>query len=61
MLAIEAISSPDGRIFGKTAHCDRTGKCVLQNIPGDMDEKIFASGVGTSRKHRFFVLIYGKD
>jgi hypothetical protein len=26
-------------------HCDRTGKYVLQNVPGDMDQKIFASGV----------------
>jgi phosphoribosylformylglycinamidine synthase len=49
MLAIEAISSPDGRILGKMAHCDRTGKYVLQNIPGDMDQKIFASGVGYFR------------
>ena len=45
MLAIEGISSPDGRILGKMAHSDRTGKHVLQNIPGDMDQKIFASGV----------------
>jgi phosphoribosylformylglycinamidine synthase len=45
MMAIEAISSPDGRILGKMAHSDRTGKYVLQNIPGDMDQKLFASGV----------------
>ncbi len=45
MLAIEGISSPDGRILGKMGHSDRTGKYVLQNIPGDMDQKIFASGV----------------
>ena len=37
MLAIEAISSPDGRILGKMAHSDRTGKYVLQNIPGNKD------------------------
>jgi phosphoribosylformylglycinamidine synthase len=46
MLAIEAITSPDGRILGKMAHSDRTGKYVLQNIPGDMDQKLFESGVG---------------
>jgi phosphoribosylformylglycinamidine synthase len=46
MLAIEAVSSPDGRILGKMAHSERTGKYVLQNIPGSMDQKIFASGVG---------------
>ena len=45
MLAIEGVTSPDGRILGKMAHSDRTGKHVLQNIPGDMDQKIFASGV----------------
>jgi hypothetical protein len=45
ILAIEGITSPDGRIFGKMAHCDRTGKYVLQNVPGDMDQKIFSSGV----------------
>jgi phosphoribosylformylglycinamidine synthase len=45
MMAIEAISSPDGRILGKMAHSDRTGKYVLQNIPGDKDQKLFASGV----------------
>jgi len=45
MLAIEAISSPDGRILGKMAHSERTGDHVLQNIPGDKDQKLFASGV----------------
>ena len=45
MMAIEGITSPDGRILGKMAHSDRTGKHVLQNVPGDMDQKIFASGV----------------
>jgi phosphoribosylformylglycinamidine synthase len=45
MLAIEGITSPDGRILGKMGHSDRTGKHVLQNVPGDMDQKIFASGI----------------
>ena len=45
MLAIEAISSPDGRILGKMAHSDRLSPYVLQNIPGDKDQKLFASGV----------------
>ena len=45
LMAIEAISSPDGRILGKMAHSERTGKYVLQNIPGNMDQKLFASGV----------------
>ncbi|MBN2399276.1 MAG: phosphoribosylformylglycinamidine synthase [Candidatus Aminicenantes bacterium] len=45
MLAIEAITSPDGRILGKMAHSERTGKYVLKNIPGDKDQKLFESGV----------------
>jgi phosphoribosylformylglycinamidine synthase len=45
MLAIEAISSPDGRILGKMAHSDRISGHVLQNIPGNKDQKLFASGV----------------
>jgi len=49
MLAIEAVSSPDGRILGKMAHSDRISNHVLQNIPGDKDQKIFASGVNYFR------------
>jgi phosphoribosylformylglycinamidine synthase len=45
MLAIEAISSPDGRILGKMAHSERFGDHVLQNVPGNKDQKLFASGV----------------
>ncbi|HSQ34954.1 MAG TPA: phosphoribosylformylglycinamidine synthase subunit PurQ, partial [Candidatus Binatia bacterium] len=45
MMAIEGITSPDGRVLGKMGHSDRTGQYVLQNIPGDMDQKLFASGV----------------
>ena len=35
----------DGRTFGKMGHCDRTSKYVLQNVPGDIDQKNIASGV----------------
>ena len=45
MMAIEGITSPDGRILGKMAHSERIGPHVCQNIPGDKDQKIFASGV----------------
>ena len=45
MLAIEAITSPDGRILGKMAHSERNGPDVLKNIPGAKDQKLFASGV----------------
>jgi phosphoribosylformylglycinamidine synthase len=46
MLAIEAISSPDGRILGKMAHSERIGEHLYQNVPGGKDQKLFASGVG---------------
>ena len=43
--AIEGITSPDGRIFGKMAHCERMGQGVNLNIYGEQDMKLFASGV----------------
>ncbi len=44
-MAIEGITSPDGRIFGKMAHSERHGRSVAVNIYGEQDMKIFASGV----------------
>jgi phosphoribosylformylglycinamidine synthase len=43
--AIEGITSPDGRIFGKMAHSERIGEGLLVNVPGDKDQRIFESGV----------------
>ena len=43
--AIEGITSPDGRILGKMAHCERKGAGVNLNIYGEQDLKIFESGV----------------
>lgn len=43
--AIEGITSPDGRIFGKMAHSERIGKNLYRNVPGETDQKIFASGI----------------
>ena len=43
--AIEGITSPDGRIFGKMAHAERRGDAVAVNIYGEQDLKIFESGV----------------
>ena len=45
-MAIEGITSPDGRIFGKMAHSERRGRSVAVNIYGEQDMKIFESGVG---------------
>ena len=43
--AIEGITSPDGRVFGKMAHSERIGHSVAINIYGEQDLKIFESGV----------------
>ncbi|MBE5039278.1 phosphoribosylformylglycinamidine synthase [Ructibacterium gallinarum] len=43
--AIEGITSKDGRILGKMGHSERFKVGVFQNIPGNKDQKIFASGV----------------
>ncbi len=43
--AIEGITSPDGRCFGKMAHSERRGDSVAINIYGEQDLKIFESGV----------------
>ena len=44
-LAIEGITSPDGRCLGKMAHSERRGESVAINIYGEQDMKIFESGV----------------
>jgi phosphoribosylformylglycinamidine synthase len=43
--AVEAITSPDGRILGKMAHSERMGENIHKNIPGEKDQKIFEAGV----------------
>ena len=43
--AIEGITSPDGRVFGKMAHSERRDTAVAINIYGEQDLKIFESGV----------------
>ena len=45
MWAIEGITSPDGRIFGKMGHAERIGKNLYKNVHGNYDMKIFESGV----------------
>ena len=44
-MAIEGITSPDGRCLGKMAHSERRGDGVAINIYGEQDLKIFESGV----------------
>ena len=45
MWAIEGITSPDGRVFGKMGHSERVGENLYKNCPGNFDMKIFESGV----------------
>ena len=43
--AIEGITSPCGRVFGKMAHSERAATHVAKNIPGNKHQPIFAAGV----------------
>lgn len=45
VMAIEGITSPDGRVFGKMAHDERCGTNLLKNIGGQMSIQIFKAGV----------------
>lgn len=45
LLAIEGITSPDGRVLGKMGHSERVGKNLYKNVPGNYDSKLFESGV----------------
>jgi phosphoribosylformylglycinamidine synthase len=45
VLAIEGITSPDGRIFGKMGHAERVGPCLYRNVPGETDNKMFRAAV----------------
>ncbi len=43
--AIEGITSPDGRVFGKMGHSERWNSGLYQNVPGNYDIKMFESAV----------------
>ena len=45
MYAIEGITSPDGRVFGKMGHSERIGDGLYQNVPGNYDMGMFAAAV----------------
>ncbi|WP_069870171.1 phosphoribosylformylglycinamidine synthase [Fusibacter sp. 3D3] len=45
VMAIEGITSADGRILGKMGHVERVGKHLYKNIYGQSDLKIFEAGV----------------
>ena len=45
IFAIEGITSPDGRVFGKMGHSERIGNGLYKNVPGNYDIGMFASAV----------------
>ena len=45
MLAIEGITSPDGRILGKMGHSERSGRFLYKNAPGNLYQPLFEGGV----------------
>ena len=45
MYAIEGITSPDGRVFGKMGHAERIGRDLYRNVPGRYDIRMFEAAV----------------
>ncbi|SER48548.1 phosphoribosylformylglycinamidine synthase [Parafannyhessea umbonata] len=45
VLAIEGITSPDGRVFGKMGHTERSGNGLYSNVPGNKYQELFEGGV----------------
>ena len=43
--AVEGITSPDGRIFGKMGHTERAGYGLYKNVPGKYELDMFRSAV----------------
>ena len=50
MFAIEGITSPDGRVFGKMGHSERIGNGLYKNVIGEFDMKMFESAVKYFKK-----------
>ena len=48
--AIEGITSPDGRVFGKMGHSERIGPALYRNVPGTYNMHLFASAVRYFKK-----------
>ena len=45
MYAIEGITSPDGRVFGKMGHSERVGSGLYKNVPGEYELGMFRNAV----------------
>ena len=48
--AIEGITSPDGRVFGKMGHSERIGTGLYRNVPGEYEMKMFEAATDYFRK-----------
>ena len=45
LYAIEGITSPDGRVFGKMGHSERIADGLYKNVPGEYDIRMFEAAV----------------
>ncbi|MCL2767543.1 MAG: phosphoribosylformylglycinamidine synthase subunit PurQ, partial [Synergistaceae bacterium] len=45
LMAVEGLTSPDGRVFGKMGHSERFGGNLYKNISANIDMKLFDSAV----------------
>ena len=45
LFAIEGITSPDGRVFGKMGHSERIGLGLYKNVPGNYDIRMFEAAM----------------
>ncbi len=52
MYAIEGITSPDGRVFGKMGHSERIGSGMYQNVLGNYDIGMFKAAVDYFRSFK---------
>ncbi|MBP3391807.1 MAG: phosphoribosylformylglycinamidine synthase [Clostridia bacterium] len=41
IFAVEGITSPNGRVFGKMGHSERVGSGLYKNVPGNYDIRMF--------------------
>jgi len=45
LMAAEGLFSPDGRVFGKMGHTERSGELIAKNIYGNKHQPVFESGI----------------
>ena len=50
VLAVEGVTSPDGRVLGKMGHSERVGHGLYQNVPGSFESRMFTSAVNYFRQ-----------